>query len=108
MTMTEDTKTQELLISSDSHVKIGHDNVKAHLASKFHDAYDKAASGFAQQMSTGAGAVNQAWDTSREARAGHERVPAAEHVAARPHRRRRRGSRRWTSTVSRRKSSTAR
>ena len=66
MTMTEDKQTQELLISSDSHVKIGHENVKKHLASKFHDAYDKAASGFTRQMTTGAGAVNQAWDTSRK------------------------------------------
>ena len=66
MTMTDDTTTQELLISSDSHVKIEHENVKQHLASKFHDAYDKAAGGFAAQMSTGAGAVNQAWETSRK------------------------------------------
>ena len=66
MTMTDDTTTQELLISSDSHVKIEHDNVKQHLATKFHDAYDKAAGGFAAQMSTGAGAVNQAWETSRK------------------------------------------
>src|SRR3954454_2331009 len=64
--MTEEPQAQALLISSDSHVKVGHDAVKRHLATKFHDAYDKAASGFQVQMSQGAGAVNQAWDTARK------------------------------------------
>ena len=30
------------LISADSHVSVQHDQVKAHLASKYHDAYDDA------------------------------------------------------------------
>src|SRR5437899_167291 len=30
------------IISSDSHVSVQHDDVKAHLASKFHDEYDTA------------------------------------------------------------------
>ena len=34
--------TKERIISSDSHVTTSHDAVKANLASKFHDAYDKA------------------------------------------------------------------
>ena len=108
MTMTDDTTTEELLISSDSHVKIEHENVKQHLASKFHDAYDKAASGFATQMSTGHGRGEPGVGDVAQTRAGHERVPLAEHVAARSHQRARLGSRRWTSTASRRKSCTAR
>ena len=108
MTMTDDTTTQELLISSDSHVKIEHDKVKQHLATKYHDAYDEAAGGFAAQMSTGAGTVNQAWETSRKQREPTERVPDAQHVTARPHRCQGPPRGHGHSTVSRRRSSTAR
>ena len=34
--------THERLISADDHVDLAHDSVKAHLASKYHDAYDAA------------------------------------------------------------------
>ena len=43
----------ERLISSDSHVGRSHDDVKAHLATKFHDAYDEATGAFAQRSATG-------------------------------------------------------
>ena len=49
------------LISSDSHVRVSHDQVKAHLASKFHDEYDDATGQFVQSMSANAAAkANQA------------------------------------------------
>ena len=34
--------TTRRIISSDSHVSVQHDDVKAHLASRFHDDYDAA------------------------------------------------------------------
>lgn len=43
----------ERLISSDSHVGRSHDQVKAHLASKYHEAYDGATGMFAQRSATG-------------------------------------------------------
>jgi predicted TIM-barrel fold metal-dependent hydrolase len=49
------------LISSDSHAKISHDKVKAHLASKYHEAYDTAVAEYAASMARGAGAINQSW-----------------------------------------------
>jgi len=42
--------TPERLISADDHVDLGHDSVKAHLASKYHDAYDEALREFAASM----------------------------------------------------------
>src|SRR5258705_4811487 len=42
--------TNERLISADDHVDLGHDSVKAHLASKYHDAYDAALREFAASM----------------------------------------------------------
>ena len=56
----------ELLISSDSHAQLSHDKVKAHLASKHHEAYDKAVAAFAAEMAQGAGKINQSWQTSRK------------------------------------------
>ena len=51
----------EKLISSDSHVRVSHDQVKAHLASKYHDEYDEATGQFVQSMSANAAAkANQA------------------------------------------------
>ena len=41
------TVTHERLISADDHVDLAHDSVKAHLASKYHDAYDAALREFA-------------------------------------------------------------
>ena len=51
----------ERIISADSHVSLGHDQVKAHLASKHHEAYDGAVAQFADAMSTGAGRANSQW-----------------------------------------------
>jgi len=48
----------ERLISADSHVTISHDTVKAHMATRWHAAYDAAQQAFATRMSTGAGRVN--------------------------------------------------
>ena len=50
----------ERLISADSHVSIRHDQVKAHLPAKHHDAYDEAQSAFAERMrkAMGAGSAN--------------------------------------------------
>ena len=50
----------ELLISADSHVAITHDQVRAHLASAFHEDYDAAVAAFAQRMARGSAAANQA------------------------------------------------
>jgi len=51
----------ERLISADSHVSISHDQIKAHLASKWHGAYDQAQEAFAARMSAmGAGRANTA------------------------------------------------
>jgi uncharacterized protein len=43
--------TEERLISADSHVAISQDQVKQHLAPKFHDEYDGAVVAFRQRMS---------------------------------------------------------
>lgn len=53
--------TAELLISSDSHARLEHRQIKEHLATKYHGAYDAAVAEFEAMMSGGAGAVNQAW-----------------------------------------------
>jgi predicted TIM-barrel fold metal-dependent hydrolase len=50
----------ELLISADSHVKMSHDQVKAHLASKHHASYDDAANRYEASMQHATGAANRA------------------------------------------------
>jgi uncharacterized protein len=65
----------ERLISADSHVKMSHEQVKAHLASKHHWAYDQAAGAYEARMSRGTGAAN---------RAGAAQVAASNAVFARP------------------------
>jgi predicted TIM-barrel fold metal-dependent hydrolase len=58
--------TTELLISSDGHAKVSHEAVKAHLASRYHEAYDSAVSEFNRQLMAGrAASNNQAWQTTR-------------------------------------------
>jgi predicted TIM-barrel fold metal-dependent hydrolase len=46
----------ERLISADSHVQISHAQVKSHLASRYHDAYDSAQQAFATRMAAAMGA----------------------------------------------------
>src|SRR3954453_9369387 len=53
------TTMTELLISSDSHAQLSHEKVKAHLASKHHDAYDKAVAAFAAEMAGGPAKITQ-------------------------------------------------
>ena len=56
------TATKERLISSDDHVDVGHDDVKSHLASKFHDDYDRGVEQFRTTvMSTASAEANQRW-----------------------------------------------
>jgi predicted TIM-barrel fold metal-dependent hydrolase len=50
----------ERLVSADSHVKMTHEQVKAHLAPHLHEAYDAAAGAYEERMSTGSGAANRA------------------------------------------------
>jgi predicted TIM-barrel fold metal-dependent hydrolase len=47
------------LISADSHVTVSHDQVKAHLASTFHDDYDEATGVLTRTMSGATGKANQ-------------------------------------------------
>ncbi len=56
----------EVLISSDSHARLSHDRIKTHLTGKLHADYDEAVAAFDRQMATGAGAVNQAWQSTRQ------------------------------------------
>jgi uncharacterized protein len=49
----------ERLISADSHVKVSHEQIKAHLATKYHPAYDTAVAAFVARMNQGAGAANR-------------------------------------------------
>ena len=52
----------ERLISADDHVDLAHDTIKGHLASKFHDDYDRALGKFGALMgSTLSNAANQRW-----------------------------------------------
>ena len=44
------TATQERLISSDDHVDVSHDDVKARLATKYHDSYDAGVARFQTAM----------------------------------------------------------
>jgi predicted TIM-barrel fold metal-dependent hydrolase len=50
----------ERLVSADSHVKMTHSQVKAHLPSSLHRAYDDAATGYEARMSRGTGQANRA------------------------------------------------
>ena len=60
-------QTTELLISSDGHAKVSHEQVKEHLATKYHDAYDSAVGDFMKQMMASRTATNnQAWETKRK------------------------------------------
>ena len=56
------TTTEERLISADDHVDLTHDRVKAHLAPKFHDAYDAGIANYRATMTSTASIVaNQRW-----------------------------------------------
>jgi predicted TIM-barrel fold metal-dependent hydrolase len=50
----------ELLISADSHVKMSHEQVKQHLPSALHEAYDEASGAYEKKMSHGTGQANRA------------------------------------------------
>ncbi len=50
----------ERIISADSHVKVTHEQIKANLDPKFHQAYDDAVAAFGLRMARGAGAANAA------------------------------------------------
>ena len=53
---------RERLISADDHVDLAHDAVKAHLATKFHDDYDRALGRFAAAMAKStSNEANQRW-----------------------------------------------
>ncbi|MDQ1481235.1 MAG: hypothetical protein QOI44_2096, partial [Actinomycetota bacterium] len=65
----------ERLISADSHVKMTHEQVKAHLPSRHQESYDEAAGGYETQMRGAAGAAN---------RAGAQNVAAQNAVFTRP------------------------
>jgi uncharacterized protein len=70
MSTTDALSGSEVLVSSDSHVSVSHDAVKAHLASKYHDEYDEAVQKFIQRMQGGAAKANQAWATKRQKKEG--------------------------------------
>lgn len=54
--------TAERLISSDDHVQISHESVKANLSPRFHDSYDEAVAEFARNMGGAASSeANQLW-----------------------------------------------
>ena len=48
------------IISADSHVAVSHDQIKANLASRYHQAYDDAVAAFGARMASGSGAANVA------------------------------------------------
>ena len=50
----------ERVISADSHVKVSHEQIKANLSPRFHQAYDDALRAFGERMMRGAGAANMA------------------------------------------------
>jgi predicted TIM-barrel fold metal-dependent hydrolase len=50
--------SNERLISADSHVRVAHEQIKANLDPRYHQAYDDAVAAFAQRMARGAGAAN--------------------------------------------------
>jgi predicted TIM-barrel fold metal-dependent hydrolase len=55
----QDPVTAERIISADSHVLVHHDQVKANLAQRYHDAYDVAVENFTHSMQRGAAKANQ-------------------------------------------------
>lgn len=55
----------ERLISADSHVKMSHEQVKQHLPTRLHDAYDSASGAYEARMSRGTGAANRAGATQQ-------------------------------------------
>ncbi|HZP30098.1 MAG TPA: amidohydrolase family protein [Acidimicrobiia bacterium] len=60
--MTTTPMTHERLISADDHVDLGHDRVKRHLATRFHDDYDAGVAAFGATMTSTASIVaNQQW-----------------------------------------------
>ena len=65
--------TTERVISSDSHVNVRHDQVKAHLATKFHDDYDAALMEYGRVVFGGnAAKANQAGAEIQHASWGRE------------------------------------
>jgi predicted TIM-barrel fold metal-dependent hydrolase len=50
----------ERLISADSHIKVSHEQIKANLATTYHQAYDDAVDAFQARMTRGVGAANAA------------------------------------------------
>ena len=76
----------ERLISADSHVKMTHDQVKVHLPSRLHDAYDEASGAYESRMSRGTGAANRAGAKGNGAtdQKGGGAVAAANSVFGRP------------------------
>ena len=91
--------TTRRIISSDSHVSVQHDDVKAHLASRFHDDYDAALAQAYREMLGG---------NAAKANAGRRRDPARLVGPARATPTRTSGCATWTPTASTSRSSTAR
>jgi predicted TIM-barrel fold metal-dependent hydrolase len=74
----------ERLISTDSHVKMTHEQVKEHLPSRLHEAYDEASGAYEARMSVGAGAANRAGATQKTAAQKTQQIAAANSVFSRP------------------------
>ena len=70
----------ERLISADSHVKMDHEQVKAHLPARLHEAYDEAAGTYEAGMKIGAGAANRAGATQKRT----DQIAASNSVFTRP------------------------
>jgi predicted TIM-barrel fold metal-dependent hydrolase len=70
----------ERLISADSHVKMTHEQVREHLPTRLHSAYDEASGAYEARMSRGTGAANRAG--ARQARA--DQIAASNAVFTRP------------------------
>jgi predicted TIM-barrel fold metal-dependent hydrolase len=71
--------TAERLISTDSHVKMSHDQVKEHLPTRLHAAYDEASGAYEASMRRGTGAANRAGATQQksELKAEQKAAPVA-------------------------------
>jgi predicted TIM-barrel fold metal-dependent hydrolase len=61
--------TKQRIISADSHVRVSHEQIKANLDPRYHQAYDDAVAAFAERMSRGAGAANAAGAAMKAAEA---------------------------------------
>lgn len=59
----------ERIISADSHIAVSHDQIKAKLDPRFHQAYDDAVAAFGARMARGAGAANAAGAAMKAAEA---------------------------------------